>query len=98
SGREDSNLRPPEPHSGGPGRESRKDRPFLNLRIPYFPHFTQRTPHFPHNPLNFLPFPTRRFGPVERLNPVGPRVVRFQARCPVCPRLFDASGDVTSGT
>jgi len=58
SGRLDSNQRPPEPHSGGTGRESRKDRPFLNLRIPYFPHFTLRNPHFPQNLLSFLPFPT----------------------------------------
>src|SRR5262249_19188102 len=38
SGRLDSNQRPPEPpHSGGSGQESRKDKPFLSLRIPYFP-------------------------------------------------------------
>src|SRR5262249_33978315 len=51
-------ARPGEPHSGGRGRENRKDRPFLNLRIPYFPYFTHRTPHFPQILLSFLPFPT----------------------------------------
>src|SRR5262245_2377241 len=92
SGRLDSNQRPPEPHSGGPGRESRKDRPFLNLRIPYFPYCTHSNPHFPQIPLSFLPFPTRGFCPVARLNPVGPRLGRFQARCPVCPRAVRCVG------
>ena len=54
----------PEPHSGGAGRKSRKNRLFLSLRIPYFPHFTRWPPHFPQNPLSFLPFPTRGIWPV----------------------------------
>ncbi len=58
-----------EPHSGGPGRESRKDRLFLSLRIPYFPHFTQRTPTFSTEPAEF---PTisylRNSRPLSRLN------------------------------
>jgi hypothetical protein len=53
----------PEPHSGGAGHESRKHRLFLNLQIPYFPHFTRRPPQFPQNSLSFLPFPTRGIRP-----------------------------------
>src|SRR5262249_9731702 len=77
SGRLDSNQRPPEPHSGGRGRESRKDRPFLNLQIPYFPYFTRRTPHFPQNPPSFLPFPTRGIRPCRgpEPGPVAPGAV-----------------------
>ena len=58
SGRLDSNQRPPEPHSGGPGRENRKNRRVLNLQIPYFPYYTLRNAQFPQNLLSFLPFPT----------------------------------------
>ena len=86
SGRLDSNQRPPEPHSGGTGHESRKNRLFLSLRIPYFPHFTRRTPHFPQNPLSFLPFPTRGIWPVA------PEVVAKRA---ASPGRFDTSDDVS---
>src|SRR5262249_34348558 len=57
-GRLDSNQRPPEPHSGGRGRENRKNRRFLNLQIPHFPYSTRVPPHFPQNLGSFLPFPT----------------------------------------
>ena len=70
SGRLDSNQRPPEPHSDGPGRENRKNRRFLNLRIPYFPYFTLRNPHFPQIPPSFLPFPSRGIRPCRAPEPV----------------------------
>ena len=76
----------PEPHSGGAGRKSRKNRLFLSLRIPYFPHFTRWPPHFPQNPLSFLPFPTRGIWPVA------PEVVAKRA---ASPGRFDTSDDVS---
>jgi hypothetical protein len=44
SGREDSNLRPPEPHSGVSRSEIRKSKPLHGLQISHFPYFTQRNP------------------------------------------------------
>src|SRR5262249_199744 len=89
SGRLDSNQRPPEPHSGGTGRESRKNRLFLNLQIPYFPHFTPRLPDFPQNPLSFLPFPT------GGIWPVAPGLVAKRA---ASPGRFDTPGDVADAS
>jgi hypothetical protein len=56
-GREDSNLRPPEPHSGGSRPENRKGKPFHGLQITHFPHFTVANLQNPQIGPSFLKFP-----------------------------------------
>jgi hypothetical protein len=69
----------PEPPAGGSGPERRK-KSTPQLLEPMLTRLGGQLPQVPAFLSGFLPIPTRGFDPVSRLNPVGTRLVRFQAR------------------